>query len=162
MRRLVLLCGAIPCLLAPARLSFGRFLFADADATFTRAVYRINASNANAVALAPTRTVTLGAGFRVPWGSFGSVRLRHIGERPATEDRSIMAEGLTVVDAQVGHRWGPLELAIDTQNSFNADWREVQFATESRLRHEPAPVEEIHFVPGWPFTIMGRLTAYVR
>jgi hypothetical protein len=53
-----------------------------------------------------------------------------------------------------------VELAIDAQNVFNADWREVQFASETRLINEAAPVEEIHFVPGWPFTIMGRVTAY--
>jgi hypothetical protein len=58
------------------------------------------------------------------------------------------------------HRLGPVELAVDVQNLFDAGWREVQFATESRLRDEPAPVEEIHFAPGWPFTILGRATAY--
>jgi TonB dependent receptor/TonB-dependent Receptor Plug Domain len=143
-----------------ARLYFGRWLFADADATFADAVYRANAGNANAVALAPTRTITGGIGFRAPFGTFGSVRVRNIADRPATEDGSITAEGWTVVDAQVGHRLGPVELAIDVQNLFDAEWREVQFATESRLRDEPAPVNEIHFAPGWPFTIMGKATVY--
>jgi hypothetical protein len=143
-----------------ARLYFGRWLFADVDATFTKAVYKQNAGNGSAVALAPTRTLTGGVGFRAPFGTFGSVRFRHIGERPATEDGRITAEGWTVVDAQVGHRLGPFELAVDAQNLFDTDWREVQFATESRLAGEAAPTEEIHFVPGWPLTVMGRLTAY--
>jgi len=143
-----------------ARLSFGRWFFGDVDTTFTKATYRVNAANGNAVALAPTRTVTGGIGFRTHAGTFGSVRLRHIGERPATEDRSILAEGWTIVDAQLGHRAGAFELSVDAQNLFDAGWREVQFATESRLANEPAKVKGISFVPGWPRTIMGRLTAY--
>jgi outer membrane receptor for monomeric catechols len=143
-----------------ARLGFGRWLFGDVDATFTKAVYRENAGNGNAVALAPTRTLTGGIGFRTRVGTFGSLRVRHIGARPATEDRSITAEGWTVVDAQVGHRLGPFELALDVQNLFDTDWREVQFATVSRLATERAPVRDISFVPGWPRTVMGRLTGY--
>jgi outer membrane receptor protein involved in Fe transport len=143
-----------------ARLYFGRWLFADADAAFTRAEYQTSGENGNAVALAPTRTLTAGVGFRAPFGTFGSIRIRSLADRPATEDESITAEGFTVVDAQVGHRIGPIELSLDVQNLFNASWREVQFASETRLENEPAPVEEIHFVPGWPFTIMGRVAAY--
>ena len=142
------------------RLYFGRWLYADSAATFNKAVYRPNEGNGGAVALAPTRTVTAGVGFRAPFGMFGSVRMRHVGPRPATEDETITAEGWTVFDARLGQRLGPAELALDVQNLFNAEWREVQFATESRLRDESAPVEEIHFVPGWPFTFRATLTAY--
>lgn len=142
------------------RLYFGRWLFADTAATFNKAVFRANSGNAGAVALAPTRTITAGVGFRAPWGTFGSIRLRHIGPRPATEDERITAEGWTIFDARLGHRHGPMELALDAQNLFNSEWREVQFATESRLQNEAEPVEEIHFAPGWPFTFRGTLTAY--
>lgn len=145
-----------------ARLYFGRWLFADADMTFTRAAYRVNAGNARAVALAPTRTFTGGVGFRAPFGTFGSIRVRSLASRPATEDESITAEGWTVVDAQIGHRIGPLELSVDAQNLLNTDWREVQFASETRLAGEAEPVEEIHFVPGWPLTLMGRAAVYWR
>lgn len=143
-----------------ARLYFGRWLFADAAATFNKAVFRPNSGNAGAVALAPTRTITAGAGFRAPFGTFGSLRVRHIGPRPATEDERITAEGWTIFDARLGHRRGPVELALEAQNLFNSEWREVQFATASRLQNEAAPVEEIHFAPGWPFTFRGTLTAY--
>ena len=142
------------------RLYFGHWLFADAAATFNRAVHRPNSGNAGAVALAPTRTITAGVGFRAPFGTFGSIRMRHIGPRPATQDERITAEGWTVFDARLGHRHGPVELALDVQNLFNSEWREVQFATESRLQNEAAPVEEIHFAPGWPFTFRATLTAY--
>ncbi len=142
------------------RLYFGRWLFADAAATFNEAAFRPNSGNAGSVALAPTRTVTAGVGFRAPFGTFGSIRLRHIGPRPATEDERIIAEGWTILDARLGHRLGPAELALDAQNLINTQWREVQFATESQLQNEAAPVEEIHFAPGWPFTFRATLTAY--
>ncbi len=143
-----------------SRLNYKGWLFADFDLTLNRAVYRANAGNAGSVALAPTRTITAGIAARAPFGTFGSLRLRHIGPRPANLDGSIEAEGFTIVDAQVGHRIGPVELAIDVQNLLNTKWREVQFETTSRLRNETQPVDEIHFCPGWPFTARGTLTAY--
>lgn len=142
------------------RLNFHRWLFADADLTLNRAVYRGNAGNHGAVALAPTRTLTAGVGARSPFGTFGSLRVRHIGERPANEDGSLVAEGFTVVDAQMGHRFRAFEATLDVQNLFDTEWREVQFATESQLRHEAKPVEEVNFTPGWPLTVRATLAAY--
>lgn len=145
-----------------ARFYFSRALFADTDMTLTQARYQNSDEEAQWVALAPTRTFTAGLGFRAPFGSFGSIRLKHLGDRPAKEDASLLAEGFTVVDAQIGHRLGPFEFGVDIQNLFNSEWKEVQFATESRLKNEASPVEEIHFVPGYPFTIMGRVSAFWR
>ncbi|MBM4356589.1 MAG: TonB-dependent receptor [Deltaproteobacteria bacterium] len=142
------------------RLNLDRHVFADADLTLNRPVYHENAANSGAVALAPTRTFTAGIGARSPWGTFGALRVRHIGERPATEDGALVAEGFTVVDAQVGHRFRAFEATLDVQNLFDTEWREVQFATESRLRHEPKPVEEVNFTPGWPLTVRATLAAY--
>jgi hypothetical protein len=104
--------------------------------------------------------VTAGLTAKAPWGSFGSVRVRHIGARPATADGSLTAEGFTVIDAQAGHRVGPIEARLDVQNLLNAAWREVQFATTSKLRSDPAPVTEIHYTPGWPLTVRATLAAY--
>lgn len=142
------------------RLYLNRVLFADADITLTRARYRTADEHAQTVALAPTRTLSAGIGFRLQAGAFGSLRVRHLGDRAANEDESLTAEGFTLVDAQIGYRLGPLEVGLDVQNLFNADWKEAQFATTSRLKNEPAPVEDIHFVPGYPFTILGHATAY--
>lgn len=147
------------------RYRLGSWLFADLDATFTRARFRANAGNGNAVALAPTRTLTAGIGARPTFGDFtpfASVRVKSIGARPAIEDESLTAEGFTVVDAGAGLRWKDVEAAVDIQNLFNATWREVQFASESRLSYEPAPVTGIHYSPGWPFTAIGRATFFWR
>ena len=45
-------------------------------------------------------------------------------------------------------------------NVFDTEWRPVNFATTSRLAYEPAPVTSVHFVPGWPRTVIGRATLY--
>ncbi|MFO0761604.1 MAG: TonB-dependent receptor [Byssovorax sp.] len=145
------------------RLRLGNWLFADVDATFNHASYRANAGNGNSVALAPTRTITAGVGVRKEIGPFlpsASVRVKSLGPRPANEDGSLTAEGFTVVDANAALRWKNIELGADIQNLFNATWREVQFATTTRLRYEPAAVTGIHYSPGWPFTAIGRATLY--
>ncbi len=138
----------------------GRLLTADAALTLNRAEYRANEGNAGAIALAPKRTFSGGLAATAPFGTFGALRVRHVGERPATESGSITAEGWTIFSASLGHRQGPFELRLDVENLFDTPWREVQFATESRLRTEATPVKEIHFAPGWPLTARGTLTAY--
>lgn len=146
-----------------ARFRLGNWLFADVDATFTHARYRANEGNGGAVALAPTRTFSAGVGVRPTFGDFtpsASFRIKSIGPRPATEDESLVAEGFTIVDATAGLRWKQIEAGIDVQNLFNATWREVQFATETRLSYEPNAVTGIHYSPGWPRTVMGRATFY--
>ena len=55
----------------------------------------------------------------------------------------------------------PVEIGVEVLNVLDARWREVQFATTSRLRGEAAPVEQIHFVPGWPLTILGRASVFL-
>jgi outer membrane receptor protein involved in Fe transport len=148
-----------------ARYRLKSWLFADADATFTRARYRENAGNGQAVALAPTRTVSAGIGARPTFGDvtpFASLRVKSIGPRPATEDASLVAEGFTVVDANAGARWKNLELGVDAENLFGATWREVEFASVTRLPFEPKPVRGITYSPGWPRTVMARATLYWR
>jgi outer membrane receptor protein involved in Fe transport len=145
------------------RYRIGNWLFADVDATLTHAAYRVNAGDGQAVALAPRRTLTAGIGVRPTFGDFtpfGALRVKSIGDRPATEDGSLVAQGYTLVDANAGLRWKNVELGVDAQNLFNATWREVSFATESRLTYEPAPITGIHYSPGWPRTVMGRLAIY--
>ena len=80
-----------------------------------------------------------------------------MGDRPANEDNSIIAEGFTVVDLNAGYQWENLGFGIQIQNLFNTEWNEAQFATESRLRGETESVEEIHFTPGTPFFLRGSI-----
>jgi hypothetical protein len=147
------------------RYQLSNWLFADVESTIIKPRYRSNAGNGDAVALAPTFTFTTGFGIRPTFGDFTpflSMRLKAITDRPATEDRQLTADGFAIVDANAGLRWKDVEAGVDVQNLFNAKWREVSFATDTRLRWEPNVVSGIHYSPGWPFTAIARLTVYWR
>jgi len=155
-----------------ARWHYKNIFFADADFTYTQAKFRddelpgemrAGGNDGHEVPLAPRITFSAGAGVRKPIGQFtpfGSMRLRAIADRPATEDSSLVADGFAIVDASAGVRWKALEIGLDVQNLFNAKWREVSFATTSQLPFERAPVTGIHYTPGWPLTVMGRAAVY--
>ncbi len=51
-----------------------------------------------------------------------------------------------------------ISFGIAIQNLFDVDWKETQFATESRLKDEANPVDEIHFTPGTPFYLKAKIT----
>lgn len=81
-------------------------------------------------------------------------------DRPANEDNSITAEGHFLVDALAGWKSKQFELSVSVQNLLDAAYNEAQFETESRLREEPSPVNELHFTPGSPFFLKGSVTYF--
>ena len=163
---------------AEVRLRILPWLFADLDASFVRATFTENPGNANAVALAPTRIISGGVSAIHPRGFLGRVGFFHIGDRPATEDRFLVAEGFIRADATVGYRTTRFELAITVQNLLNTSWREAQFANVSRLASETSPAscgpgtrpaeaggafvgcEDLHFTPGAPVNVFGSASVF--
>ena len=139
------------------RHEFAPGLFADVDYTFARARTRDAEAGERRVPLAPVHTLTGGLAYAAgPWTA--GLRLRALGDRPATEDAALTAEGYAVVDANCSYRWRRFTLGLRVDNVLDAEWQEAAFATESRLRGEIAPVEEIHFTPGAPRRILGTVT----
>jgi TonB family protein len=61
------------------------WLYADLDVSLAKSRFKADSGNGNAVALAPSRIVTAGFTVQHPSGWQGSLRLRHIGERPASQ-----------------------------------------------------------------------------
>jgi hypothetical protein len=47
-------------------------------------------------------------------------------------------------------------IGLTAENIFNTKWKETQFLTESKLKQELEPIEEIHFIPGTPFFVKVR------
>ncbi|MEO0404370.1 MAG: TonB-dependent receptor, partial [Bacteroidota bacterium] len=74
----------------------------------------------------------------------GMVQFRHLGDRAANEDNSIVANGYSIVDVSVNYPLKRWTLGLDVQNVLDTEWEEAQFATESRLSSENESVEEIH------------------
>lgn len=157
----------------------GAGVFADTDLTFTKAAFTRDAGNGTAVALAPTRLVSAGVSVRHPSGFYGRLAAFHIGDRPATEDGFLTADGFVRFDATVGYRQRSYELSVAFQNLFNTKWREAQFANVSRLPNETGPsscpsgtrpksdgqgnfkgCEDVHFTPGAPFNVQATASVF--
>ncbi len=109
------------------------------------------------IPLAPNFTLVSGLNFLFKSGLNASINVRHLANRAANEDNSIVAKGYTVTDLNAGYKWRNMNFGIQIQNLFNTDWNETQFATESRLQNETSSTEEIHFTPGTPFFIKGMI-----
>jgi len=131
-----------------ARVSLTSWLYGDADVSLSSGEARDEPDEANEIPLAPRLTSTAGLTVRHPAGYEGSLRFRHLGDRPANEDNSVVAKGYTVFDASAAYRLGKYRLNLVVENLFDTDWNEAQFDAESRLRGEVESISEIHFTPG--------------
>jgi outer membrane receptor for Fe3+-dicitrate len=127
------------------------WLYADVDVNYAYARSLEAEEGSDLIPLAPDLTVMGGLNAQFDNGIYGGLRLRYLDDRPANDDNSIVAEGYTVIDANLGYEWNNIGVGLKVQNLFDVDWNETQFATESRLQNEAEPVEEIHFTPGTPF-----------
>lgn len=133
-------------------------LFFNFDANYTHARASEVVNGQDFIPLAPDFTLTSGINYKSELGIYGGLQVRHINDRPANEDNSIVAEGYTVTDFNVGYELKNVTFGVQIQNLFDVDWNETQFATESRLQSEANPTEEIHFTPGTPFFLRGTIT----
>lgn len=131
------------------------WLFWNFDANYTAAKSLEAEQGEHYIPLAPDFTLVTGIRVLHPSGLYGGTQVRYLKDRPANEDNSIVAEGYTVVDANIGYNFRSFDFGINVQNLLNTEWNETQFATESRLLNELEPVEEIHFTPGTPFFVKG-------
>ncbi len=134
-----------------------KWLYLSGDVNYAYAKALNTEAGEDYIPLAATFTSQASAQVIHPSGWFGGLRMRHIGDRAANEDYSIVAKGYTVFDGNVGYGYKKIECGINVKNVLNVAWNETQFATTSRLQGEPAPIEEIHFTPGTPFALSAYL-----
>jgi outer membrane receptor protein involved in Fe transport len=142
------------------RYQLYRNLFFDFDANWAKPRAVGEAEGQNFLPLAVNFTSIGGLTLKNNHGFSGSLRYRYIGDRPANEDNSIVAKGYFVSDALLNYTKNRLTVGVSVQNLFNTQWKETQFATESRLQNEVQSVEEIHFTPGTPFN--AKLSVMLR
>ncbi|WP_151892668.1 TonB-dependent receptor [Patiriisocius marinistellae] len=132
------------------------YFFGDINYTYARSTEE--PSGQDYIPLAPDLTSTGGVTFEDLQGFSGGLNYRYLKDRAANEDNSIIAEGYLVTDFNVNYTYKNIDFGIIIENLFDTEWNETQFATESRLFNEPEPVEEIHFTPGTPFFLRGKVT----
>lgn len=143
------------------------WLFADLDLTYSDPRFR---TTGEAVPLAPTLLINGGLTAIFENGFSGALRLRYLDDRPANEDRSLIARGYMLLDLILRYRWRNVEASVQVLNLADVDWRQTQFATNSCVASEVGVdsrcpidgagegVEDINFVPGYPITLRGGLT----
>ncbi|MEP7217734.1 MAG: TonB-dependent receptor [Bacteroidota bacterium] len=134
------------------RINPVRWLALGADATISRGRSVDDPEGENYIPLAPNLTISGNALFHLDNFS-AATRLRLVGDRPANADNSVRAKGYGIVDLSASYKLGMAELFVNVENLLNAEWNEAQFDTESRLRGEAAPIDELHFTAGTPRSI---------
>lgn len=142
------------------RYQLTKTLYADVDVSTARPRAIGEMEGMNYLPLAPLVTSTGGLSLQMPNGLSGSLRYRYMANRPANEDNSIVAKGYFVGDMQLNYARKSYNVGLSVQNVLNTKWKETQFDTESRLKNESQPVEEIHFTPGTPFFARLSLTLF--
>ena len=131
-------------------------LFANADFNYAHARSTEEPEGQDYIPLAPSFTSTAGLSYSYKKINAG-IDARYLMDRPANEDNSIIAEGYLITDVNASYQIKNINIGIIVENLFNQEWKETQFATETRLFNEVNPVEEIHFTPGTPIFIKGLL-----
>ena len=104
---------------------------------------------------------SVGVAVQHPGGWFGGARLRHFGAAPLIEDNSVRSDPTTVVNAEIGRRFGGrFSVALAVYNLFGSDDNDITYFYESQLAGEAQPTEDRHFHPVEPRTL--RLTVETR
>jgi outer membrane receptor protein involved in Fe transport len=135
---------------AEARLSILSWLWADVDISAAKATIKNLPSGQNYVPLAPTLTASGGISVIRDKGFSGSLRFRHLSDRPANEDNSIVALGHTLFNVSLAYNYKQFTFTVNGENLLNSEWNEAQFATETRLKGEKQGITELCYTPGNP------------
>ncbi len=166
------------------RYQLARWLVADYDLAWADPRF----TNGDAIPLAPTLLMNGGLTADLLPGLTVALRSRFLDDRPANEDRSLVARGYFLLDLIARYRWRFVEFSLQALNLTNTDWREAQFADMTCVRREvgratgcfaqpgdqttghPAsrqkgepridPREDIHFTPGNPFGLYAGVKLY--
>jgi outer membrane receptor protein involved in Fe transport len=88
-----------------------------------------------------------------------SLRVRYLGPGPLNEDNSVRSPSTTLVNAGISRDFGNFEIGLDVLNLLDSKDYDMIYFYESRLQTEAAPVEDIHFHPVHPQSVVLNLKA---
>jgi outer membrane receptor protein involved in Fe transport len=136
------------------------WLTLDADVALSRARFRDDDSPGDRIPGAIERTASLGVSVDGLAHWSGSLRLRHCGPRPLTEDNAVRSPSSTLVNLRLGYRFDRnLRLTLDVLNLFDRKVSDIDYFYESRLPGEAAPVADLHTHPAEPRSVRLALRA---
>jgi outer membrane receptor protein involved in Fe transport len=127
----------------------------DGDLSFSTARYLDVEPGQDKVPGALNRVVSAGLSVLPPedsTGPLGSIRLRHFGPRPLTEDGSVKSKSTSMVNGEIGYRFSrQFSLVLEAFNLFDSEVSDIDYYYTSRLPGEPDEgVDDIHLHPALP------------
>jgi hypothetical protein len=129
----------------------------DFDVSYSRARFRDNDPVGSRIPGSLDRVISGGLAIHPPEegrGLIASLRLRHFGPRPLTEDNSMRSRTTSLVNGEIGFRFGKsYQLVSQIFNVLNSRVSDIDYFYTSRLPGEPANgVADIHSHPALPRT----------
>jgi len=110
--------------------------------------------------LAPTFTSTGELNFKFSKGWNGGISYRYLHDRAGNEDYTLTAKGYFVTDLSVNYTKKKYEIGLTIENLFDVKWDESELEYTSQLKNEPAPVDQMSYIPGVPFFLKGRFAVF--
>jgi outer membrane receptor protein involved in Fe transport len=133
-----------------ARWEIKPWLWADADISAAKGTINNLPKGQNYIPLAPTLIATGGISVLRDHGFSGAIRFRHLSNRPANEDNSIVALGHTLFNASLDYKYKKITFSVNIENILNTEWNEAQFAVDTRLKGEKTVITDLCYTPGNP------------
>ncbi|MCG8671857.1 MAG: TonB-dependent receptor [Pseudomonadales bacterium] len=119
----------------------------DLEYAYTDAEFTDYAPEGDEIPGAIERVLQAGISAELQSGWFGSLRLRHFGERPLIEDGSVKSDSSTIWNLRAGYKMEQWAIRADLLNLTDSDDHDIDYFYESRLGSEPsgAAVEDLHY-----------------
>jgi len=143
-----------------ARYEVAPWLFADLNVNIAKPRLADSLAGRGYLALAPTFTSTGGLDFKFANGINGGLSYRYMHSRPGNNTNTLVADGYWVTDLKINYTQRRYEIGLSIENLLNTKWNEFEAEEVSRLRGEPAPVDQMSFTPGTPFFAKLRVAVF--
>ena len=137
-----------------------KWLTIDADVAFTRARFRDFDPVGKKIPGAVEGVASLALAVDHVGPFFGGLQLRYFGPRPLIEDNSVRSSGTTTLNGRLGYKISPAtRIALEGFNLTNRKNAAVDYYYPSRLKAEPAAINDVHFHPIEPRSFRVTLTS---
>jgi outer membrane cobalamin receptor len=143
-----------------ARYQLAKWLFADLNVNVANPRFADSTKSNGYLPLAPTFTSTGGLDFKFKNGINGGLSYRNMHTRPGNNTNTLIAKGYFVTDLKINYSRKRYEVGITIENLLNKKWNEYAVEQVSRLRTEPAAVDQMSFTPGTPFFAKVRVAFF--
>jgi hypothetical protein len=123
----------------------------DSDYAWTHARFIDLSNGGSRIPNAVERVASLGLTFKRRSGWYGGFRLRYFGPAPLSEDNQARSASTFIMNLESGTQLTPsAKVSLSVLNLLDRRDNDITYYYASRLRGEPAPVDDYHFHPVEP------------